>query len=457
MTKSNSSENELLLVVGGLSVASLLGQAVWFNNGALHPIAILFVGISIAIAAIATVASRKDSLPLPSWTPRLVLWVALGIQLVLLQLASPGVYISASGPEWQMFSAVLAVATFLSGCALSDNRIFPGSCFALTILAFVFLALWVVQFSPSPQIDVFLFQQEGARALLSGTNPYEIRTPNIYGHSHFYGPDVVRDGTLEFGFPYFPLSLLAVLPGYLLGDPRIAQVLFVATTGLVFSLLQPGPLGRGIALLYLFSPRTLFVVEQSWTEPLIVFLASMVALASKKSPLAIAPAFGILLAAKQTMVWMPFLFPLLVHGKFRARLREFGITLGIAGMVTLPFFLWNPLEFWRSVVEWQFIQPFRKDALSFAALFNATTGNTFPSYLPFIASLACIALALWKSNRSPAGWAMSACLVYLVFFAMNKQAFCNYYFMVVGLACLAAASASVSGPETRSPDKEFPK
>jgi hypothetical protein len=38
---------------------------------------------------------------------------------------------------------------------------------------------------------------------------------------------------------------------------------------------------------------------------------------------------------------------------------------------------------------------------------------------------------------------MSTTLVYLVFFAMNKQAFCNYYFMVIGFACLEAACASV--------------
>ena len=439
-----------MLAVSGIAIAALLGHAVWLNNGALHPTAIILVAACIGIASITSIISAKPDFTIPTWIPQFILWISVGTQFVQLQLSPPGVYIAASGENWMIFSAVLATATFFAGGILSKTNGIARVSFIFSILALLFLAWWVVRFSPTPRIDVFGFQTEAARALLNGYNPYEIRTPNIYGHAHYYGPGVVRDGLVQFGFPYFPLSLLAIIPGQLLGDLRFTQVFLIGATGLVFTRLQPGPLGRGIALLYLFSPRTLFVVEQSWTEPLLVFLASLVALASKTTPHTVAPAFGFLLAAKQTMVWMPFLFPLLVPGKLKVRVRAFGTALGIAALITLPFFLWNPVEFWRSVVEWQFIQPFRRDALSFSALFLGVSGATFPAYIPFLASLACIALALWKSARSPAGWAMSACLVYLVFFAMNKQAFCNYYFMIIGLACLAAASASLSDSANRN-------
>lgn len=439
-------ENGPLVTVSGIAIATLLGHAVWLNNGALHPTAIILVAACIAIASIATIGSGKPETFISPWIPQLILWISVGAQFVQLHLSPPGVYIAASGSNWMMFSAVLAASTFLAGGILSKTPGISKVSFSVSVLTFLFLAWWVVRFSPSPQIDVFEFQKEAIRALLQGSNPYETRILNMYGHAHFYGPGVVRDGMLQFGFPYFPLSLLAVIPGQLLGDPRLAQILFIAATGLVFTRLQPGPLGRGIALLYLFSPRTLFVIEQSWTEPLVVFMASLVALASKTRPRAVALAFGFLLAAKQTLFWMPFLFPLLVPGKFRERIGALGIALGVAALITLPFFLWNPYEFWRSVVEWQFIQPFRHDALSFAALSHAVTGTAFPVYLPFLASAASLVLALWKSARSPAGWAISACLVYLVFFALNKQAFCNYYFMVIGLACLAAASTSTSQP-----------
>jgi hypothetical protein len=32
---------------------------------------------------------------------------------------------------------------------------------------------------------------------------------------------------------------------------------------------------------------------------------------------------------------------------------------------------------------------------------------------------------------------MAMALVYMVFFAFNKQAFCNYYFLVLSLMCMA--------------------
>jgi hypothetical protein len=36
----------------------------------------------------------------------------------------------------------------------------------------------------------------------------------------------------------------------------------------------------------------------------------------------------------------------------------------VAAVITLPFFLWNPRAFWRSVVVFQFLQPLREDSLS---------------------------------------------------------------------------------------------
>jgi uncharacterized membrane protein len=446
-------ENSPLLILSGIIIATLLGHALWLNNGAIHPTGILLVAISIAISSLAIICSTKASLNISSQAIQLTLWVALGSQFAVINLIPPGVYISASGPDWQIFSAVLAATTFVAGGIISNNRLINSLSFYISLAAFVFLALWVIRFSPSPKIDVFGFQVEAIRSLLGGSNPYEIRTPNIYGHTHFYGPGVVHDGVVQFGFPYFPLSLLAVIPGGLLGDLRFAQIFFIVATGILFTRLQPGSIGRGIALLYWFSPRTLFVIEQSWTEPLMLFLATLVALAAKTNPRIVAPAFGLLLSAKQTMFLMPFLFPLLNLGDFKGQIRALCISLGIAGLITLPFFLWNPLEFWRSVIDWQLIQPSRPDALSFSALSHSVTGTYFPVYLPFLGSAACVALAFWKSARSPAGWAMSTTMVYLVFFAMNKQAFCNYYFMVIGFACLAAACASVPDSVNRSSAK----
>jgi hypothetical protein len=53
---------------------------------------------------------------------------------------------------------------------------------------------------------------------------------------------------------------------------------------------------------------------------------------------------------------------------------------------------------------------------------------------------AASALALWRLPRTPAGFAMANALTFMGFFAFNKQAFCNYYFFVIGTVCASLAA-----------------
>ncbi len=59
-----------------------------------------------------------------------------------------------------------------------------------------------------------------------------------------------------------------------------------------------------------------------------------------------------------------------------------------------------------------------------------------PSQLfPFIALAGAILLAWRFAWRTPAGFAISLAFCLLIFFAFNKQAFCNYYYLVIGVLC----------------------
>ena len=71
------------------------------------------------------------------------------------------------------------------------------------------VGIWTirVQPAPTPPIDVFVFQRDSVAALLSGANPYSITFPNPYPDSVYYGPGMVADGRLQFGFVYPPLSV----------------------------------------------------------------------------------------------------------------------------------------------------------------------------------------------------------------------------------------------------------
>jgi hypothetical protein len=64
-------------------------------------------------------------------------------------------------------------------------------------------------------------------------------------------------------------------------------------------------------------------------------------------------------------------------------------------------------------------------------------------------------LALRRAGRSPAGFAAAIAAVFLVFFSLNKFAFCNYYYFVISILCASVAAtgrqAAVIQPEIESP------
>jgi hypothetical protein len=64
----------------------------------------------------------------------------------------------------------------------------------------------------------------------------------------------------------------------------------------------------------------------------------------------------------------------------------------------------------------------------------------------FIAAGLAIALSLLLAPRTAAGFAGAVALTYLGFFAFNKQAFCNYYYFVLGALCSAVAALNDNDP-----------
>ncbi len=211
------------------------------------------------------------------------------------------------------------------------------------------------------------------------------------------------------------------------------------------SRLQPGPIARGAAVLFLFTPRSLFVVAQAWTEPLIVLLL-VIALSIGIWRRALLPvALGLLIAVKQHLVLVLAMAPLLVPAPRSSAtlIRAAAMAVAVAGVITLPFLVWDPGGFWRSLIALQVQQPFRADALSYPAwlrLDNPTLGAA----LGFAAIVPAGALAIVRAARTPSGFAATVGVVYLFFFAFNKQAFANYYYFIIGALCCAVAAISVT-------------
>ena len=199
-----------------------------------------------------------------------------------------------------------------------------------------------------------------------------------------------------------------------------------------------------------FSPRSLFVLEQGWTEPLSIFAFATVVFCACRFPRAVPYALGVLFATKQYYVLIAPLAVLLLPGPFKARdfvkvMLKAGI---VAAVITLPFFVWDPGAFWRSVVEFQGKQPFRAEALSYVAATAVAGVPTMPLWLSFPIILPGLAVALLRSPKTPAAFAAGSALVFTLFFAFAKQAFCNYYFLIIGMLCAAIAATGESDAST---------
>ncbi len=435
-----------------LSAATVLGLTLQLTNGTLRQDAIQGLTLTLVLSAVGVAAWR-----LGRWTLRAeaVLAVLLG-GAVLLQLREfvqthPGMYLHLSGPwpyadvYWALGGEALVVGALLAAPDRARRWLVPA-----LLGLHLFLGAWMLRTSPAPYIDVFVFEAQGADALMAGTNPYAMTFPNIYGHGDFYGPGLVENGRLLFGFPYPPLSLyFSTLSKWLTTDPRWAQVTALALAAGFMAYARGGRLGAGAAALLLMTPRGLFVLEQAWTEPFLVCLLAASVFCACRFPRALPYVFGLLLAVKQYTVFLVPLVLLLTPLRGRALWGLLWRAGATALGVSLPLIVINVPAFIRSVVTLQLDQPFRTDALSYLAWWVSQGNAQPPVWVAFAGVAVAIALALWRAPRTPAGFAASVALVYGVFFALNKQAFSNYYYFVVGALCVAlAAHSRTSAPPT---------
>lgn len=427
-----------------------IGRAVNFSNGNLHPDAIYWLTVALwAFAGAVLLPPVRFLQRLGNGPALLVIAGALGLQFGALLTTMPGVFLRLGGPApLEPYFFGVAAAAVAAGTGLGRKGWVLGLNVFILLAVFAYLGHWLLQTAPNPRIDVYVFQRDASNALLRGQNPYAMTFPDIYGNSPFYGPGLSVNGRLTFGYPYPPLSLLLALPGHVLfGDYRYSQLGAMLLTGALMAFARPGRIGTAAAALYLFSPRVFFVLEQGWTEPFVVLLLAAVGFVACRWPKAVPYVVGLFLAVKQYLVLaLPVVLLLLPRprpswpelGKSVWRLVATGL------IVSLPLVLWDVNAFVKDVVTLQTVQPFRTDALSFLA-WSVFQGLPQPSTsLAFgFATLAGV-VALWRAPRTASGFAIGVAATFAWFFAYNKQAFCNYYYFVIGACCVAVACADLS-------------
>jgi hypothetical protein len=281
-----------------------------------------------------------------------------------------------------------------------------------------------------PLIDVWIILRDSAGGLLRGLNPYEMSFPDV------------PPGQTDNCFNYLPATFLLTAPAqWLFGDVRWLE------TGYLFgavALLGWHTRRWPLALLVGVLPGTLYVVQQSWTEPLLLLglVAGYVLIERDRANWAILP-IALALATKQHLV---VLVPLLAFWP-RFGWRRVLITFGAAAAVCLPWVIADPGRFRTCTADFYLLTPLQNRSVSLYQL--------IPGQLGTVLVVVVLVLAYWLVVRSRTGFLLGAGVVLAAFDLVNKQTFLNQWVLAAELvvAGLAVISTTPVG-DTRDPVPE---
>lgn len=343
----------------------------------------------------------------------------------------------------------------------------PGSALAVGILMLLFgsrtrlgwwllfggyaaiaLAVIVWPVAQGSYVDVELVQREGIKALLSGMNPFATMIPDPYApaaSAALFADGLSIDGILQFGYPYPPLSLLVIAPFEWVADFRVASAVAALVSALAIADMGRDALSRRAAATFLLITPVLGMVRWGWNDLLLMSVAIGIVWLVYRRSSASSWMVGAMLAMKQYSFILVIPSLLIIDRPWTAKtiLRHFAKAGLVAVAVTLPFLLWNPEAFYRSVVGLHLRQSFRPDSITLPAFFPDVYGSLPKAVLiaiPFIVLIAVSAALLLRTPTGPQGFALGSALALLATFLVSKQAFGNYYVVAAGLLCAAGAA-----------------
>lgn len=439
-----------------LAYVALMAAMLRIPEGApfYDPVSLLLVLAALMVTLIGVRLSTTAAREAARWP---VVALALGCftlaELCGLYESPPSVYARDDRLAWPGRAGIVVLGLLAVSYAW---RRMPGARWRFPVILTLYglLTAGLVRSWQVPGIDVWILQQEGAAHLLRGENPYAAEYRNPYADAEFIGPELLKDGKIQ-SFPYPPLSLLLVAPGYRLGrDVRWALLAAVLVTAVIMVGvgrqlgLPAGHPAELAAVAFLCQPRGWFVLEMAWTEPLVMLgiVAGVWSMATRQGRLS-----GLLLAAvamvkQYGILW---LFPAWAAGRVRGRDLLWGAVAAAA--IVLPFAAWGPAAFWRGVVGFHVYSPFREDSLSVLAAIRHATGYQPSPWWGFAAA----GVIAWLVIRQPARGLTQALLggaaVLLAFFTFNKAAHLNYYWLAASVLALAILVAAAEGTRSQTP------
>ena len=407
------------------AAAVALGHAIQIDNGQYHPDAIPWLTLGVAAA-------------LAGWFVPSPRWRGATLALCL------------AGIVWQIFqnlrdlpmAGIVSPVVFFCYCSIALPVMALGAAGAVLIRNWsrtVFIPIllgahfitgaWLLSQSAKIDIDVYTETRDACVALSHGINPYDITFPwNVQ-------PRQFPWARTQYGYQYMPLSLEVEWIGQTIADDfRYTNLLAITAAGALLAYATASPLAPAAAAILLLSPRGYFVIEQGWAEPAAILCVALVVFLAVRNSRQLPWAVGLLLISKQYMVVSLLALPLLPR-------RSATKTILAAAVVTLPLVLWNPAAFWHSAVIELMDNPFRSDSLNFAAMWVRAGHSSLPQWLPFVVAILAGGFAMVRAPRNTSGFAAAVSLILICFFALAKQAFCNYYLLIIGALCCCVATA----------------
>lgn len=319
------------------------------------------------------------------------------------------------------FAIFLSVLLIIRIKNISQNFLFVCLfCIAIT------LRLFMIWSSPNPIIDVFAFQKYGALYLLLGKNPYASIYPPVY------------TGQLLDYYAYPPGNLLLTVPFvWIFKDPRVTFIIAEIVTALIVRRLIKDLNKYIFPLLILYNPMSLYMIEESYMEPLVILLLLLTLIFFVRKKIVLSSlCIGLAVSSKQYLIALiPLYYRMLSSYKFIQKLKYlFYIGISVF-LICFPFYIWNTTGFIKNIIYLQYSYPPRYEGLTLFSLYHQFNGNYIPWISWCIIGIVTIYIYL-KKKIVPITFLFNGAFILFTFFLFNKWAFLNYYYLVSQMVLL---------------------
>jgi hypothetical protein len=428
---------------------ALVAEALALSFGRNSPFADILLLASIPAVALGVRATRgREGAPRGAAA---AVWLVALAATVSVAILDPGPLLDPAVPDWPrwLMSAVAVVVVASFAIDLRREGLRPTVAWlrvpwlrAAVLFALAMgLGVWMLRASPSPAIDVWVVHQQGAEAMMQGRQ--------VYAEGTIHAEDTNTYARTIDTYAYPPLNLILTTAAYAVtGETRWAQLVALGLGGLFLRAVAARagwrpPIPDLLMVCLLFHPRGLFVLQQSWGEPLALPLLGGFALMAVGGQMRVAAILlGLLCALKQHyLLYLPALA--LVPG---IGLEGLVVAVATAAATYAPFAIAAPRGLWDAVVMHHIRNPFRADSLSLTAILWKR-GVVLPPWTGFVGSIASLGV-LRGVPRSLGALLLVSSFTFLVFYVLGRQAFCNYYYLL-GATWLFAAAALAPPTEAR--------